>query len=51
MSNAERKVYVDQAIDDGYLDSPSDARYYDVCDDGSFHLKTNQFIWFKVSLL
>ena len=45
-----RKTCVDKAVSEGYLDSPSDARYYDLTEDGQFHLKVVQFVWFPVHI-
>jgi len=47
---AHRKACIAQAVEDGYLDSPKEARYYDLCDDGKFHLKTDQFHWFSTNI-
>ena len=43
-----RKACISQAIYDGYLDCPNDARSYDLTEDGQFHLKVNHFVWFPV---
>ena len=45
-----RKACIGKAVDDGYFDTPNDARKYDLDDDGTFRLRSDQFVWFKVYL-
>ena len=47
---AHRKACIDKAISDGYFDTANDARRYDLCDDGQFHLKADQFHWFATHI-
>jgi hypothetical protein len=41
-----RKDCIAKAIDLGYLENAYEARKYDLCDDGQFHLKEDMFTWF-----
>ena len=45
-----RKDCIQKAIDDGYFEKASDARKYDLCDDGQWHLKANMFHWFPTHI-